>query len=70
MRSGKHVVEVDEFAGDNEGLVVAEIELEREDEVYIKPDFLGREVTGDERFYNKYLSIHPYNSWNEADKLL
>lgn len=70
VRSGQHVVEVDEFEGDNKGLVVAEIELEREDEAYEKPDFLGREVTGDVRFYNKYLSKHPYNRWNEADKKL
>ena len=70
IRSGKHIVEVDEFAGDNEGLVIAEIELESEDEAYMKPDFLGKEVTGDVRFYNKYLSKHPYNSWNDTDKKL
>ena len=70
IRSGKHIVEVDEFAGDNEGLVIAEIELESEDEAYMKPVFLGKEVTGDVRFYNKYLSKHPYNSWNDTDKKL
>jgi CYTH domain-containing protein len=70
VRSGKHVVEVDEFYGDNKGLVLAEIELNREDEAYEKPEFLGREVTGDVRFYNKYLSKHPYNSWNDTDKKL
>ena len=70
VQSGKHVIEVDEFWGENEGLVVAEIELEHEDEAYEKPDFLGQEVTGDVRYYNKYLSNNPYCSWKEVDKKL
>lgn len=61
--NGKHTVEVDEFHGENEGLVFAEIELASEDEEYIRPGFLGKEVTGDKRFYNKYLMTHPYSKW-------
>ena len=47
VRSGKHVFEVDEFYGENDGLVVAEVELESEEESFVKPDFIGKEVTGD-----------------------
>ena len=54
--------EVDVFYGENEGLVFAELELEREDEPFLKPDWLGEEVTGDIRYYNAYLSKHPYKS--------
>ena len=60
---GPHTVEVDEFHGDNEGLVMAEIELSREDEDFVKPTFLGREVTGDHRFYNNHLMRYPYAIW-------
>lgn len=60
---GKHVFEVDEFYGDNEGLVVAEIELSSEDEKYEKPEWLGEEVTGDERYYNASLVKLPYTKW-------
>lgn len=63
VKSGKHTVEIDEFFGDNEGLVMAEIELSSEDEQYEKPDFLGREVTGDRRFYNNRLMRCPYILW-------
>ncbi|EFZ38292.1 adenylate cyclase [Hoylesella oralis ATCC 33269] len=63
VKSGEHVFEVDEFYGDNEGLVIAEVELEREDESYEKPDFIGREVTGDRRFYNSHLLRYPFNLW-------
>ena len=63
VKSGKHTVEVDEFFGDNEGLVVAEIELSSENEEYDKPDFLGEEVTGDPRYYNKCLMRLPYILW-------
>lgn len=59
----KHVWEVDEFHGDNEGLVMAEIELNSEDEPFDKPDWIGKEVTGDPRFYNSMLKEHPFNSW-------
>lgn len=59
----KHVWEVDEFHGDNEGLVMAEIELAAEDEPFDKPDWLGKEVTGDPRYYNSILKAHPFTSW-------
>ena len=55
--------EVDEFHGENEGLVVAEIELGRSDEPFTKPDWLGQEVTGDKRYYNAQLSRHPFKTW-------
>ena len=68
IKSGKHIVEVDEFFDENEGLILAEIELENEDEAYVKPDFLGAEVTGDKRYYNKYMIRHPYKLWrNQAE---
>jgi len=63
VASGKHTYEVDEFYGDNEGLTVAEIELESEDEDFIKPDWLGKEVTGDKKYYNSMLMKKPYKSW-------
>lgn len=57
------VFEVDEFLGDNEGLVVAEIELTSESQAYPHPSFLGEEVTFDPRYLNSYLSSHPYKDW-------
>ena len=60
---GKHVWEVDEFHGDNEGLVMAEIELAAEDEPFDKPDWLGKEVTGDPCYYNSMLKEHPFKLW-------
>lgn len=63
VRSGKHVFEVDEFYGENEGLVVAEVELESEEESFVKPDFIGKEVTGDVRYYNSQLMKKPYKTW-------
>lgn len=60
---GKNIFEIDEFHGDNEGLVIAEIELSHEDEDYVRPQWLGEEVTGDKRYYNSYLVFHPYRSW-------
>ena len=63
IQVGKHVFEVDIFSGKNEGLIIAEIELETEDEVYEKPNWLGKEVTNDIRFYNAYISNHPFKSW-------
>lgn len=62
---GKHTFEVDEFFGDNAGLVVAEVELSSEDEDYERPDFIGKEVTGDRRYYNSNLRRHPYCDWND-----
>ncbi len=58
-----HRGEIDEFAGENAGLVVAELELESEDEAFERPDWLGEEVTGDIRYYNVALVQHPYRSW-------
>lgn len=55
--------EVDEFLGDNAGLVVAEIELQSEDEPFTKPAWAGDEVSGDERYYNSSLSQNPYKNW-------
>lgn len=60
---GVHTWEVDEFHGDNEGLVVAEIELSSEDEDFPRPAWLGPEVTADPRYYNSYLSGNPYRGW-------
>ena len=55
--------EVDEFHGDNEGLVMAEIELEKPDEPFDRPAWLGEEVTGDRRYYNSHLLLNPYKNW-------
>ena len=65
VRSGKHVFEVDEFYGENEGLTMAEVELASEDEPFMKPDFIGQEVTGDVRYYNSQLMRHPYKEWKK-----
>ncbi|MBA9073185.1 CYTH domain-containing protein [Flavobacterium gossypii] len=65
VKAGNHIFEVDEFFGDNEGLVVAEIELQSEDEAFEKPEWLGQEVTNDERYYNAFLSNHPYTTWKK-----
>jgi CYTH domain-containing protein len=59
--------EVDEFLGDNAGLVVAEIELQTEDQDFAKPDWVGREVTGDPRYYNSSLASHPYRLWTSIE---
>lgn len=58
-----HLFEVDVFFGENEGLIVAEIELQSENESFSKPNWLGKEVTSDERYYNAYLSNNPFKSW-------
>ena len=60
---GGHMYVVDEFLGDNQGLILAEVELMAEDEAYDKPDWLGDEVTGLERYYNAMLIRIPYKSW-------
>ena len=60
---GGHVWEIDEFEGDNAGLVVAEIELGHSDEAFEKPDWVGEEVTHDVRYYNTSLSRHPFKDW-------
>ncbi len=61
--AGRHTFEVDEFYGDNEGLVVAEVELSSEDEEFVRPEWLGEEVTGDARYYNSMLMKKPYKTW-------
>ena len=63
VKWGEHVFEVDEFFGDNEGLVVAEVELDDANEDFEKPGFIGQEVTGDKRYYNSRLTRFPYKSW-------
>ena len=63
VRSGEHIFEVDEFYGENEGLIVAEVELNAEDEAFVKPSFIGQEVTGDVRYYNSQLMKKPYTTW-------
>ncbi len=63
VKAGQHTFEVDEFYGDNEGLVIAEVELESEDQAFEKPDWLGEEVTGDPRYYNSMLMKNPYKNW-------
>jgi adenylate cyclase len=66
VRQGAHLWEIDEFAGDNQGLVVAEIELGHPDEAFERPDWLGAEVTDDARYYNVNLVAHPYTRWEVA----
>jgi adenylate cyclase len=63
IKKGKHIFEVDEFYGENEGLVMAEIELASENESFEKPIWLGQEVTNDKRYYNSYLSNNPFKKW-------
>lgn len=63
IKVGEHLFEVDEFFGDNEGLVVAEVELNHESEVFKKPDWLGEEVTGNIKYYNSQLSKKPFKTW-------
>ena len=64
MYQGK-LWEVDEFAGENDGLVVAEIELTSEAETFALPEWVAEEVTGQEKYYNSQLSVNPYKSWKE-----
>ena len=63
VKCGAHTFEVDEFFGDNKGLVIAEVELSNADEEFEKPEFIGKEVTGDKRYYNSSLTRFPYKSW-------
>lgn len=64
ISSDNHTFEVDEFTGENEGLIIAEIELNYETELFSKPMWLGQEVTGDVKYYNSNLSKHPFKNWN------
>ena len=63
VKSGTHVFEVDEFHGENDGLIVAEVELKYEEEPFEKPDFIADEVTGDRKYYNSSLLRFPYKFW-------
>jgi adenylate cyclase len=63
VKNAGHVWEVDVFEGDNAGLVVAEIELSGEDEVFERPSWAGAEVSADPRYYNVCLAKHPYKTW-------
>ncbi len=63
IKAGNHIFEVDEFSGENEGLMVAEVELKSEDETFEKPSWLGKEVTGDLKYYNSQLSLNPFKNW-------
>ena len=63
-----HTFEVDEFYGDNEGLVMAEVELQSVDEVVAYPEWLGPEVTGIKRYYNSHLRSHPYRCWDADER--
>jgi adenylate cyclase len=63
IKVGKHLFEVDVFGGENKGLILAEVELKSEEEVFEKPHWLGQEVTNDKRFYNAYLSNNPFMNW-------
>lgn len=63
VRAGRFTYEVDEFYGENEGLVVAEIELSSEEEMFEKPEWLGEEVTGDRRYFNSKLVKNPFCYW-------
>lgn len=63
VRHGAHTWEIDVFSGDNQGLVVAEVELAAEDEVFARPAWLGEEVSDDTRYYNVCLVKHPYKDW-------
>ena len=65
VKSGDHTFEVDEFHGDNAGLVMAEVELNSTQVSPKIPDFIGKEVTGDRRYYNSQLRRHPYRFWKE-----
>ncbi|MET0230375.1 MAG: CYTH domain-containing protein [Rhodanobacteraceae bacterium] len=65
---GEHVFEVDEFTGDNAGLVVAEIELDDGNEAFPRPAWLGREVSHIARYYNLHLATHPYSRWSADER--
>jgi adenylate cyclase len=63
IKNENHIIEVDVFYDENEGLIIAEIELKSETETFEKPSWLGEEVTNDERYYNAYLSKKPFKNW-------
>lgn len=63
VKAGEHIFEVDEFFGSNEGLIVAEVELSHISEVFLKPKWLGKEVTGQSKYFNSQLLKNPYKNW-------
>lgn len=63
IKKGKHTFEVDIFEGENKGLIVAEIELSDANETFEKPNWLAKEVTGEEKYYNAFLSKNPFTNW-------
>ncbi len=63
VKNDRHIYEVDEFLGENKGLLVAEIELSSENEAFNKPEWIGKEVTGDIKYYNSNLSRFPFIEW-------
>lgn len=63
VKCGNHTFEIDEFFGENEGLIIAEVELNSEEENFEKPNWLGKEVTGNVKYYNSQLSQYPFNRW-------
>lgn len=64
-----HTFEVDEFYGENDGLVIAEVELSSTDEEVALPSWIGREVTGEKRYYNSHLRAHPYSLWSDEERI-
>lgn len=64
IEDNNKIWEIDEFEGENEGLIVAEIELNESGEFFVKPSWLGDEVTDDLRYYNNNLALHPYSEWS------
>ncbi len=65
VKAGKHTYEVDEFFGENQGLIIAEVELSSEEEAFDKPAWLGEEVTGYTRYYNSMLMKNPFKKWKD-----
>ncbi len=63
VKEGDLIWEIDEFFGENQGLIIAEVELESEDQEFPKPDWVGEEVTGDPRYFNANLIKNPYTKW-------
>lgn len=63
VKAGEHIFEIDEFGGENKGLCIAEIELKEESETFLRPTWLGKEVTGDAKYYNSQLGKNPFILW-------
>lgn len=66
VKSGNHTFEIDDFHGENVGLIMAEVELSSTEEEFEKPEFIGIEVTGDKRFYNSHLLENPFSLWKNT----